>query len=78
MLRLVGEQVESLFDEVLPIEVRGLPAGLERLDGLLWKPRLLEPIAERWEASARDRGRPTFAMSVFVRLMVLEQRLGWG
>jgi transposase, IS5 family len=78
MLRLMGEQVESLFDEVLPIEVRELPADLERLDGLLRDPRLLEPIAERWEVSARDQGRPTIAMSVFVRLMVLKQRSGWG
>ena len=28
MLRLLGEQVESLFDEALPIEVRELPEDL--------------------------------------------------
>ena len=28
-----GEQVESLFDEALPIEVRELPEDLARLDG---------------------------------------------
>ena len=72
MLRLAGEQVESLFDEALPIEVRELPADLARLDALLSDPALLEPIAVRWEATARDRGRPTIAMSLFVRLMVVK------
>jgi hypothetical protein len=28
MLRLAGEQIESLFDELLPMEVRELPADL--------------------------------------------------
>ena len=78
MLRLRGEQVESLFDEALPIEVRELPEDLARLDVLLSDPVLLEPIASRWEAAARDRGRPTIAMSLFVRLMVVKQRSGWG
>ena len=78
MLRLAGEQVESLFDEALPIEVRELPEDLARLDVLLSDPGLLGPIAERWEAAARGWGRPTIAMSLFVRLMVVKQRSGWG
>jgi IS5 family transposase len=78
MLRLVGEQVESLFDEALPVEVRELPEQLARLDELLSEPALLAPIAERWEAAARDRGRPTIAMALLVRLMVIKQRTGWG
>jgi transposase, IS5 family len=78
MLRLAGVQVESLFDEVLPFEVRELPADLARLDVLLSDPALLEPIAACWEVAARDRGRPTIAMSLFVRLMVVKQRSGWG
>ncbi len=78
MLRLVGEQVESLFDEALPIEVRELPEDLARLDLLLSDAVLLEPISERWEASARGHGRPTIAMGLFVRLMVIKQRSGWG
>ena len=48
MLRLAGEQVESLFDEALPIEVRELPDDLARLDELLGDPALLAPIAGRW------------------------------
>lgn len=78
MLVLAGEQVESLFDEVLPIEVRELPGDLARLDVLLSDPALLAPIAERWEDTARGHGRPTIAMSLFVRLMVVKQRSGWG
>jgi transposase, IS5 family len=78
VLCLVGEQVESLFDEALPIEVRELPGDLARLDVLLSDAALLEPICERWEASARGWGRPTIAMSLFVRLMVVKQRSGWG
>jgi transposase, IS5 family len=78
VLCLAGVQVESLFDEVLPIEVRELPGDLARLDGLLGDPALLAPIAEQWEAAARDRGRPTIAMSLFVRMMVVKQRTGWG
>lgn len=78
MLCLAGEQVESLFDEALPIEVRELPEDLARLDVLLSDPVLLEPIAERWEVSAVAFGRPTIPMSLFVRLMVVKQRSGWG
>jgi IS5 family transposase len=78
MLRLVGEQVESLFDEALPVGVRELPDDLARLDWLLSDPALLVPIQQRWDAEARDRGRPTIAMALFVRLMVIKQRTGWG
>lgn len=78
MLVFAGEQVVSLFDEVLPIEVRELPGDLARLDVLLSDPALLAPIGERWEDTARGHGRPTIAMSLFVRLMVVKQRSGWG
>ena len=78
MLRLSGGQVESLFDRGLPVEVRELPADLAALDGLLADPALLAPIEAAWEAAARERGRPTIAMALFVRLMVIKQRTGWG
>jgi transposase, IS5 family len=39
---------------------------------------LLLPIAQGWEDSARDRGRPSIPMATFVRLMVVRQRTGWG
>jgi IS5 family transposase len=78
MLRLVGGQVESLFDEALPVEVRALPADLAALDELLADPTLLAPIEAAWEQSARAHGRPTIAMATFVRLMVIRHRTGWG
>jgi IS5 family transposase len=78
MLRLAGGQVESLFDELLPAEVRELPAELAVLDRLLADPRLLAPIEQAWERAARGHGRPTIPMASFVRLMVVKQRTGWG
>jgi IS5 family transposase len=78
MLRLVGGQVESLFDEALPVEVRELPGDLAGLDRLLADPALLEPIERAWERSARAFGRPTIPMAVYVRLMIVKQRTGWG
>src|SRR4051812_15437560 len=78
MLRLVGGQVESLFDLVLPDGVRELPPDLARLDALLADASLLAPIERAWQAAARDHGRPTIAMATVVRLMVIKQRTGWG
>ena len=78
MLRLAGEQVESLFDEALPIGVRELPADLARLDVLLSDPAMLAPIAESWQRTVLGHGRPTIPMSLFVRLMVIKQRSGCG
>jgi Transposase domain (DUF772) len=78
MLRLAGGQVESLLDELLPVEVRQLPADLAALDRLLADPRLLAPIEPAGEHSARRHGRPTIPMGSFVRLLVIKQRTGWG
>src|SRR5574338_1693175 len=63
---------------VLSVEVRELPADLARLDRVLADPELLRPIAECWPAAGWGNGRPTIAMSSFVRLMVVKQRTGWG
>jgi transposase, IS5 family len=78
MLRLSGGQVESLFDLGLPVEVRELPADLAGLDRLLGDPALLEPIERVWDRAARDHGRPSIPMTLFIRLMVVKQRSGWG
>ncbi len=85
MLRLEGEQVESLWDEILPMEARQLPEDLARIDELLRDVKLLAPIEAHWQReaeqrgrSARGHGRPTIAMASYVRLMVLKQRFGWG
>jgi transposase, IS5 family len=78
MLRLTGGQVESLFDELLPAEVRELLAELAALDRLVADPRLLAPIEQAWTQTARRQGRPTIPMGSFARLMVIKQRTGWG
>ena len=78
MLTLLAGQVESLWDEVLPVGVRELPEDLGRLDRVLSDPALLAPISDAWEAGSRGRGRPSIAMASFVRLMVVKQRTGWG
>jgi hypothetical protein len=65
MLWLAGAQVESLLDELLPLEVRELPADLAMLDRLLADPRLLVPIGQAWEQTARDHGRPTIPMAAW-------------
>ena len=69
MLRLVGGQVESLWDEVLPEKLRELPEDLARIGGLVRGEALLAPIEADWEGEARQRGRsargqgrPTSAM----------------
>jgi transposase, IS5 family len=84
VLTLFADGAESLWDEILPEEVRVLPDDLARLDELLADPALLAPIAVRWERELReasrfsDRGRPSLAMETYVRLMVLKHRCGWG
>jgi len=84
VLTLQATGVESLWDEILPAEVKALPDDLTRLDELLADPALLAPIAVRWErllaetGSSSGRGRPTIAMDTYVRLMVIKHRSGWG
>src|SRR5262245_60972850 len=81
MLRLQGGQVEALWDELLPIEVRQLPPDLARLDRVLSDEALLAPVQRLWERqwpTAVDRGRPTLPMATYLRLMVVKQRTGWG
>src|SRR5271170_4382044 len=76
--------VESLWDEILPAEVKALPDDLARLDELLSDPALLAPISARWERLLADagrqagRGRPTIAIETYVRLMIVKHRSGWG
>ena len=85
MLTLVAAQPESLWDELLPVEVLELPEDLAALDVVLSDPELLWPLVERWrrefEQTGRavlTEGRPTIALESYVRLMVLKQRYRWG
>src|SRR3954447_15976318 len=78
MLRLVGAQVECLFDLGLPVEVPELPADLAAIDTLLDDPGLLEPVVAAWDARALQFGRPSIPIDRYVRLMVIKTRTGWG
>ena len=84
MLTLSAAGAESLWDEILPGEVRVLPDDLAQLDELLTDPALLAPIAQRWErltveaGSVPGRGRPAIPMDTYVRLMILKHRCGYG
>ncbi|MDQ6803404.1 MAG: transposase, partial [Actinomycetota bacterium] len=84
VLTMSAAGAESLWDEILPAEVKALPGDLARLDELLADPALLAPIAVRWErllaetGGSSGRGRPTIAMETYVRLMIVKHRSGWG
>ncbi len=54
MLTLFAERAESLWDEVLPVEVRELPADLAALDRVLADPGMFG--ADRRAVASRDRG----------------------
>jgi IS5 family transposase len=85
VLTLLAPQLESLWDESLPVEVKELPEDLAALDVLLSDPELVWPLVERWQREFREtgrlvltEGRPTIALETYVRLMVLKQRYRWG
>ena len=85
-----ASHVESLWDELVPVEVRELPEelaarGAGRTGRAVARRELLRPIERHWRRgagasgrSAADHGRPSIAMETYVRLMVAKQRTGWG
>jgi IS5 family transposase len=70
--RAVGE---SLWEAVLPEELRRLPAELERVDAILDDDRFLVPFRSRLTATT---GRPTIPVETYLRLMYLKYRYGLG
>jgi IS5 family transposase len=84
VLTIQASGTESLWDEILPAEVKALPQDLAALDQLLNDPGLLAPITARWEqllaetGACAGRGRPTIPMETYVRLMIVKHRCGWG
>ena len=70
--RSVGE---SLWEAVLPAELRELPAELGKVDAILDDDRFLAPFRSRLTARI---GRPTIPIETYLRLMYLKHRYGLG
>ena len=70
--RSVGE---SLWESVLPAELRELPPELAKVDAVLDDDRFLAPFRSRLRATI---GRPTIPMETYLRLMYLKHRYGMG
>ena len=70
--RAVGE---SLWESVLPAELRELPAELAKVDAILDDDRFLAPFRSRLTATI---GRPTIPIETYLRLMYLKHRYGLG
>jgi IS5 family transposase len=70
--RAVGE---SLWEAVLPAELRELPAELGKVDAILDDDRFLAPFRSRLTATI---GRPTIPIEAYLRLMYLKHRYGLG
>jgi IS5 family transposase len=70
--RSVGE---SLWEAVLPAELRELPAELGKVDAVLDDDRFMSPFRSRLTSSI---GRPTIPMETYLRLMYLKHRYGLG
>ena len=70
--RSVGE---SLWESVLPAELRELPPELAKVDAVLDDDRFLAPFRSRLTARS---GRPTIPAETYLRLMYLKHRSGLG
>jgi len=70
--RAVGE---SLWESVLPAELRELPPELAKVDRILDDDRFLAPFRSRLTARV---GRPTIPTETYLRLMYLKHRYGLG
>lgn len=94
MLRVQAARTATLWESLLPEDVRVLPEDLAALDELLADPIVLATFRAHWEAeitagvhrlgliegllSVVTRSGPTIPMETYLRLMVLEHRHGWG
>jgi transposase, IS5 family len=74
MLRLRDGQA-TVWEELLPAEVRLLSPELSKVDALLDDPRFLAPFLERFACPI---GRPTIPIESYLRLMYLKHRYGLG
>ena len=74
MLRTVADQ-PSLWDAILPEELRRLPAELARIDALLDDPVFFAPFVPFFDPRL---GRPSTPMETYLRLMFLKFRYRLG
>ena len=77
MLRLdnSSQQSPSFWESVLPPELFQMNEELTQVDNLLDDDRFLAPFRERFGTRL---GRPTTAVSTYLRMMYLKQRYGLG
>jgi len=66
---------ESLWEAVLPAELRELPGELAKVDSILDDDRFMAPFRSRLTATT---GRPTIPIESYLRLMYLKHRYGLG
>jgi len=66
---------ESLWEAVLPAELRELPAELAKIDSILGDERFLAPFRSRLTSRI---GRPTTPIETYLRLMYLKHRYDLG
>ena len=79
MLRLTPvDPVDTVWDTLLAPEVSILPPDLALIDEILAHDSMLLPFRAHWDEAAQGQGRPTIPMAIYVRLMVVKHRTGWG
>lgn len=76
MLKFRDEQL-TLWDTILPEEVRKLPAELAIIDELLDDERFLNPFIEKHPTKSKV-GRPTYPIEKYLRLMMLKRKCHLG
>jgi IS5 family transposase len=74
MFRTVGDQ-PTLWEAILPDELRRLPVELARVDALLDDPRFFTPFVSFFDPR---QGRPSTPMESYLRLMFLKFRYRLG
>jgi IS5 family transposase len=74
MFRTVGDQ-PTLWEAILPDELRRLPAELARVDALLDDPVFFTPFMQFFDPRM---GRPSTPMEIYLRLMFLKFRYRLG
>ena len=74
MLRLKNSQL-TVWDEILPPELRGLSEELGKIDRLLDDEKFMAPFLQRFNSRM---GRPTIPVETYLRLMYLKFRYNLG